>query len=296
MSIFNILHFITQHPLNKNAKFSAIKRFINWQISSRLAPGKIIYPWIENTQLIVGKGETGITGNIYCGLHELEDMAFVLHSLDQGDLFIDIGANVGSYSILACGVAGANGFAFEPVPNTYQKLVGNIRINNLSDKIQCFNMGLGNQKDRIKFSSHLDTMNHALSEDEIDDNAIEVNIDSLDVMLQNESPHILKIDVEGYETLVLEGAQQTLKKESLAAIIIELNGSGSHYGFDEAKIHQQLLETGYSPYTYEPFKRQLIPLQNKNQTSGNTLYIKNKAWIENKIQSSPYYMIHHNRI
>lgn len=46
---------------------------------------------------------TGATGNWYCGLQEYEDMSFVLHALRPGDLFVDVGANIGSYSILAAG-------------------------------------------------------------------------------------------------------------------------------------------------------------------------------------------------
>ena len=69
-------------------------------------------------------GETGLTGNLYAGLHEFADMAFVMHALRPTDLFVDIGANAGSYTILACAVAKARGCAFEPLPSTYRRLVG----------------------------------------------------------------------------------------------------------------------------------------------------------------------------
>jgi hypothetical protein len=42
---------------------------------------------------------TGATGNVYYGLHEFQDMAFVTHYLREGYLFADIGANIGSYSV-----------------------------------------------------------------------------------------------------------------------------------------------------------------------------------------------------
>jgi thymidylate synthase len=62
---------------------------------------------------------TGATGNIYAGLHEFEDMAFLLHLLRSEDMFADVGSNIGSYTILASGVVGAKSVAFEPVPSTY---------------------------------------------------------------------------------------------------------------------------------------------------------------------------------
>ena len=72
---------------------------------------------------------TGATGNIYAGLHEFNDMAFCLHLLRSGDLFVDVGANIGSYTVLASKVAGANSITLEPVPQTFERLKRNVNIN-----------------------------------------------------------------------------------------------------------------------------------------------------------------------
>ena len=132
MSILNSIKFITSHPLNKDDKLKSIFRFLRWQIGSRLLPGIVVYDWINGSKFLVGIGETGLTGNIYTGLHEFSDMAFLLHVLRPDDLFIDVGANVGSYTILACAAIGACGYAFEPIPTTYKRLIENIRINHFS--------------------------------------------------------------------------------------------------------------------------------------------------------------------
>ena len=60
-------------------------------------------------------------------------MGFLLHVLRSEDLFVDVGANVGSYTILACSVVGARGISFEPVPSTYKRLVENMRLNHLDE-------------------------------------------------------------------------------------------------------------------------------------------------------------------
>ncbi len=44
--------------------------------------------------MVVEPGTTGATGNVYCGLHEFEDMALLLHILRKVDRFVDIGANI----------------------------------------------------------------------------------------------------------------------------------------------------------------------------------------------------------
>ena len=74
---------------------------------------------------------TGITGNWYCGLHEFHEMAFVLHFLRKNDTFIDVGANVGSYTILAA-VTGSNVISIEPIPSTFNYLKNNVSINNFT--------------------------------------------------------------------------------------------------------------------------------------------------------------------
>ncbi|MDN2583382.1 hypothetical protein [Aquibium sp. ELW1220] len=62
---------------------------------------EVIIDWIDGAKLAVRRGMIGATGNIYCGLHEYVDMRFVLDTLQPGDLFVDIGAPVVSYTVLA---------------------------------------------------------------------------------------------------------------------------------------------------------------------------------------------------
>ena len=133
MSAINTLNHLINHPLNKHARLSAVKRFLKWQIGSRILPGPAVIPWLNDSSFIASNGETGLTGNIYCGLHEFEDMAFIIHCLRKEDLFFDIGANVGSYTILAGAVCGAEVVSFEPVPSTFARLRHNIKINDLEE-------------------------------------------------------------------------------------------------------------------------------------------------------------------
>lgn len=284
MSLLDTLKFITNHPLNRKQKLRSIIRFIKWQIGSRLVSGSIVHDWINGSKFLVKTGDKGLTGNIYTGLHEFSDMGFLLHFLRSDDLFIDIGANVGSYAILACSAVGARGVAFEPVPSTYKKLVENMRLNHAEARIHCVNKGVGSQLGSIAFSCDSDTTNHVLATGEHCANQVDVDVIPLDAALAELEPSLIKIDVEGYETLVLQGAQQTLAKPSLQALIIELNGSGRRYGFDESKILDLLSKHGFSTYSYDPLSRKLIDLHGKNPASGNTLFIRDKPFVENRLR------------
>jgi len=253
MSLLNTLKFITNHPLNREHKLRAIIRFAKWQFGSRVVPGAIVYDWVNGSKFLVKKGETGLTGNIYTGLHEFPDMMFLLHFLRVEDLFVDVGANVGSYTILASSAVGAKGVAFEPVPSTYMRLVENMRLNHLDEKVKCINKGVGAQQGSIAFTTVSDTTNHALAPGEKTDDAVSVEMTTLDSALHGESPTLVKIDVEGYETLVLKGAQKILGMQSLRSVIMELNGSGSRYGFDESLILELMFDHGFNTYSYNPF-------------------------------------------
>ena len=292
MSVLKAIKFITNHPLNDEHKLSAIIRFAKWQIGSRLVPGAIVYEWINGSKFLVKTGETGLTGNIYTGLHEFPDMSFLLHFLRAEDHFVDIGANVGSYTILACSAIGARGLAFEPVPSTYMRLVENMRLNQLDEKVKCINKGVGAQQGTIDFTSDSDTTNHALASGEQCDNKVTVEVTQLDTALDGENPSLIKIDVEGYETPVLEGAQETLRKQTLNAVIMELNGSGGRYGFDESKILDLMLGNGFRTYSYDPFNRKLINLDGKNLNSGNTLFIRDKSFVEHRLRTASQVTVH----
>jgi FkbM family methyltransferase len=249
-------------------------------------PGTIVFDWINGSKFLVRNGETGLTGNIYTGLHEFSDMAFLLHYLNKDDLFVDVGANVGSYTILACSAIGAKGIAFEPVPSTYKRLIDNIHINHIAEKVVCINKGVGSDKGTIKFTSGNDTMNHAVATGELCNDSISVDIISLNTALNGMSPSFLKIDVEGMEKPVIDGAHEILKNKSLNCILMELNGSGGRYGYNEEQILNALMDHGFKTYQYDPFSRNLIHLNGGKSNSGNTLFVRDERIAKDRLKKA----------
>ncbi|MBC5773482.1 FkbM family methyltransferase [Pontibacter sp. KCTC 32443] len=285
MSIINTLKFILSHQLTRKNRINALIRFIKWQIGSRLNPYPVVYPFVEDTYLVVERGMTGATGNLYTGLHEFSDMGFLLHFLREDDLFVDVGANIGSYSILASGVCKAKTIAIEPSTVTYNRLMRNVRVNGLESLITTLNIGLGGENTSMFFTKSLDTINHIVTDAESIGEKEKIDIITLDSIIINvNQPLLLKIDVEGFEAQVLKGATHTLSNPNLKAIIIELNGSGLRYSYNEDDIRMQLKEAGFRSFSYNPFSRNLT--RKSTNLNHNELYIRDNEFIMDRIINS----------
>lgn len=292
MSLKHTIKFILNHPLNRHQRGKAVIRFLKWQIKSRLNSHPSIYPYGEKSKIIVKKGLTGATGNLYAGLHEFADMSFLLHFLRPTDLFVDLGANVGSYSILGASERYAETISIEPIPETFKILRENIILNHVTEHVTCLNIGLGSEKGVLKFTKSLDTVNHVAKTHEKD--TIDVNVERFDDIIQLEKTTLVKMDVEGYETEVMKGMENALKNHNFKALIIELNGSGKHYGYSEDAIHKKLLAYDFLPYLYDPFTRTLSKLETFGEE--NTIYVRDYDFVTQRLHAAEPFSILGQRI
>ena len=162
----------------------------------------------------------------------------------------------------------------------------NIKINNIGNKVESFNLALGNSTGEMYFSSDQNCMNHIIAHNENNSNKITVNVSTLDKELKRD-PFLIKIDVEGYELPVLEGAQKILSNSELCGVIMELNGSGERYGHDESKILSMMIDYGFKPYAYDPIIRNLVELNERNKNEGNTIFIRDLERVKKRIKESP---------
>lgn len=228
------------------------------------------------------------------GLHEFHDMCFFLHFLRKDDFFVDVGANVGAYTILAGAAIGADGIAFEPIPSTYGCLEENIRLNNVQDSVLPLNKGVGERADTLRFTSKSGPMNHALRHGESVDDSIMVDVVTLDSALIGKKPTMLKIDVEGLEMAVLQGGLETLKKDSLKAMIIEMNGRNAGYHFDETDMFALLSKQGFKPHAYDPFGRTITSVSESQALSygNNVIFLRDKPFAQKRCNKANRVDIH----
>lgn len=285
--MLNLLRYVWNHPLNAKARFAALWRVLRWQLASRLMPGLIALPYVEGSSLFAKRGLTGATGNWYCGLHEVHEMAFVLHLLRSEEHFVDVGANVGSYTVLAGRGAGARVTSIEPIPETFVHLQRNVVLNDLSDRVRCCQLGLSDAPGNLRFSSDLDTVNHVLTADE-DLPGTDIPVMQLDELVGKDVPVLIKIDVEGHELAVLKGGSRTLRDSRLLAVIMETNGSGARYGVSDDALIDVMKANGFKPFGYDPFQRRLVETVAAN---GNTVFVRDHAVVEDRCQSARKYRL-----
>jgi hypothetical protein len=110
---------------------------------------------------------------------------------------------------------------------------------------------------------------------------------SLDQVASDLIPTLIQIDVEGWESEVIRGGSETLRNPSLVALILELNESGERYGYFDNDFLEVLNDFGFQPHSYDPFRRTLQQLPGKNPRGGNTIFIKNREEVINKIRTAP---------
>jgi FkbM family methyltransferase len=214
-------------------------------------------------------------------------MAFVMHFLRPEETFCDVGANIGAFSVLASGVTGAKSIAFEPSPETFEMLQCNIRLNNLTSRVRTMQAVVGGQIGTAQFSSGLGTENYVTKS--AGEKTVAVPMTTLDHELATTPATVLKVDVEGFETEVFSGGKQTLQNPALLALIVERNGSGNRYGYDEAALHTEIRSCGFKPHSYAPFTRTLHPIGDNDV--GNIIYIRDFTTVYERLRSAPSFQI-----
>lgn len=286
--VVTALQFNASHPLNRDRKFRAVMEYGFIQLAARLVPGDLCLEFPNRTRLLVSPRMKGAAHFITPRLCEFDDMAFVMHFLRPGDLFADVGANVGAFTVLAAGVAGAKAVSFEPSRDTFEMLSRNVRVNGLADRVRPVNAVVGRTVGSVQFSAGLGTENHVAAAGE-KENSVTVPMTTLDHELAAGPAVLLKVDVEGFETEVFGGAGETLKNPTLQAIIVERNGSGNRYGYDEEKLHAQIRGHGFSACCYRPFERQARALG--DEAGGNIIYLRDLQAVNERLKAAPAFEI-----
>lgn len=217
----------------------------------------------------------------YFERHELE---FMLSVLGPGMTFVDVGANVGLYSIpAAMKVRSGIVFAFEPSSSTYDQLVKNVRLNKLSN-VRAVRSALADCVGEAALHVNVlgkDGLNTLGKPTHPQCEIVRketVRTTTLDAFLgENGITHVdaIKIDAEGAEPIVLRGATQLLARPDAPLILFECGRLSAGFGYHPVESVWLLQDLGYSLFTLNSNDGTLsIPFLNQSQLYDMAIAIK----------------------
>lgn len=191
----------------------------------------------------------------FTGRYEPQETQLMRDLLNPQDVFVDVGANWGYYTLAAASVVGINGrvVAFEPDPHLFTLLEANVRVNGLPH-VSLQRVAIGSQSERVRFSAFdPGEGNWGLSRVVDSGRPIVAGFESDSLPLDNALEaagigvvQLVKIDVEGSETAVLAGMRRGLASGRYRYVMLECHpGLLAERGLHERECGAALLDAGY---------------------------------------------------
>ncbi len=222
---------IIQWVSRTGARFPWLKRRLNWYRDAlRNQDGIIQHGAGKGLRLNAGPSNVGFL----LGSADLDVQSALQTVVRPNDVVFDIGANVGFFTAIAARLVGPMGkvVAFEPLEENFNLLLHNARLNGFMN-VAANKFALADYDGAAEFLLSKDATfgGLATSAGKIENQSgkIEVKVFRLDRVVQHDSlplPGVIKIDVEGAEAAVLDGAAETIRR-ARPILIIELHGTST---------------------------------------------------------------------
>ena len=237
----DIARFIWTHPSNRRRRMRALFRFALFQVRGRLLGRSTVVPLGQRSRIIASLHRQAVSKAVCANPPDYPEMLVWRQVLEPGDLFVDVGANVGSYTVWA-GERGAEVIALEPAKDTYDLLVENVALNGYPVQTMC--AAAGAISGTARFTSGQDALNR------LDPGgSAEIQMVTIDSIIKGRTVTGMKVDVEGFEIEVLRGCEQALADQRLRLIQLEWNASSiAAVGTDRQPVADLLARHGYGLY------------------------------------------------
>jgi FkbM family methyltransferase len=215
--------------------FTSLNR-LRWQVLRSLTPRRVVSSRGLKFTLQSDNWITHYRWQTF-NTKEPEMLDWIDQYCRPGDIFFDIGANIGLYSVYAAlRHPGIRVFAFEPEFANLHLLRDNVVANSLQDRITIYSLGLGSQTTLSQLHVQDLTPGAALHTESLEPLYRTasggrvilregISVYTLDEFCQMTQvyPHTIKLDVDGTETSVLQGALRTLQSPTLRSLIAEIS-------------------------------------------------------------------------
>ncbi len=224
-----------------------------WNLAKRNK--SYLYKYIEPDVKMRLYTDSVLCRMIYFWEFEAEIRKFLKSILCPGDIFLDVGANVGLFSLIAARCVGTTGqvHAFEPVKKTFQRLTDNVDVNRLVN-VTCHRLALSDTDGEAVMTIATDGydawnslgkpyMGHALSNETTPTQTLDHFVEQQALF---DKIKVIKVDVEGWEAYVLAGGVKTLSSVNAPLIIIEFTEEAAALANSSCTaVYNTLKQLGY---------------------------------------------------
>lgn len=246
---------------NAMIKIPALKQLANSLIKSAIPDCLETDEW----KLLLDKDDVAMSGYLALGSYEPETIRIFKESLEEGATVVDIGTNIGYYTIIAGKKVGPKGkvFGYEPNMDSFNLLQRNILINNF-ENITSINLALSNILGERTLYFGDNKCTHSFADNRKTGKNEVVSTDTLDNSLKKYgSPKIdvIKMDIEGAEILALEGMAETIERSPRLTIFTELYPKAiRRLGRSPVEFLEKMRDFGFSISVIDEDRKDLVVL------------------------------------
>lgn len=253
---------------------TGIVRHLHWQYLKAFDrfPIELV---ISRSRIIAAHKRCGVSALIYSQhLYNYNNMRLLQVLLKDGGSFLDIGANIGSFTLIASEQEKALVYAFEPHPETFRLLRRNVELNHRTN-IRLFNTAVGQIDGQVYLTDEAGSATNHIAASAAD-RTIAVSCNRMDSICSQQAihPQYVKIDVEGFEYDVLAGFGAYLAAIDL--LMIEMNGLSDLRSSGQQQIHTLLRSNGFSGPWHCDFDGKTIRRHDRPEIE-DSLYLSDRA-------------------
>ncbi|MBS1507548.1 MAG: FkbM family methyltransferase [Bacteroidetes bacterium] len=254
--LFRVLDYFHRKAKNRVVNNEARNNEEKW---SALFGGKDSILFALNNKVKIKLLKANVLSRLIFDGFEENEIEFVTKALKKGDVFVDIGANIGLFSLIASPLVDSTGkvISFEPSPETFSRLIENVSLNNLTN-ISARNIGLSDSEGELMLNvsgdGHDAWNTFAAVSDEKFHSTKSVPVFTLDDQLVEEAKEkisLVKIDVEGWEKFVLVGGKTFFQKFAPVVMMEFTESNTFSAGYMVQELYDLMVSWGYRWYSYK---------------------------------------------
>jgi FkbM family methyltransferase len=249
--------------LHRFSAVRAVRPRVRQVLFRLLAPRDVLLVRFGGLLMYIHATKVFVSNYILCN-YESYAVELFKSAIKDGATILDLGANVGYFSLIAAGQTGPNGkiYAFEPAPDNFNLLTRNIRVNGLPN-IMPIQKAVGSEsKSMTLFLSESPDM-HSLNPHPVSTTkgTMEVECTTIDDFMDGRGVDVIKIDVEGNELHALNGMTKTIATSQSPVLFLELNPACLRQAhFEPEALLLKLWNLGFEVHLINEAARSLAPL------------------------------------